>query len=263
MDGNDQKRAGGRMADIMDRVGVSATGGEVRKSLEEALATFSSLGYRYFEAWLSSRGSAMDMSRGAQHYKEIGARHGVKYCSLHMRTVESASREAIAQAVEEALFAEKIGARVATMTCSSKEIYVETARAVLNAIEGHDLTLVIQVHEGRALQNLDDLTRVLDAVADDRLKVQHEVGTFHALGISWDKVIDHFGSRIGLVHIKDMIGKQSVALGTGEVDVPGVFARMRALGYQGFYVIEIQNKDQENTGRYFADAVQLLRSRCS
>ncbi len=250
------------MADIMDRVGVSATGGEARKPLEEVLASYSSMGYRYFEAWLKGRGSAMDMTRGAEAYVRLARRCGMGYCSLHMRTVETASADAIAVAVEEALFAEKLGARVATLTCSTREVYVETARRVLNAIEGHDLTLIIQVHEGRAIETMDQLTEVLDAVGDERLKVQHEVGTFHALGVPWNKVIERFGLRIGLVHIKDMVGDQSVALGAGEVDVPGIFAEMRRIGYRGFYVIEIQNKDQENTARYFREAADLLRTRC-
>jgi sugar phosphate isomerase/epimerase len=251
------------VSDIMDRIGVSATGGEARKPLEDVLASFSSMGYRLFEAWLSGRGSALDMSKGADHYVRVAQRYGIKFCSLHMRTLETASPEGVARAVEEALFAEALGARVLTFTCATKQAYIDAARKVLAGIEGHDLTLVIQVHEGRAIGTMDDLTEVLDAVGDERLKVQHEVGTFHALGTSWDKVIDRFGLRIGLVHIKDMVGDQSVALGAGEVDVPGIFRRMRALGYPGYYVIEIQNKDQENTGRYFREAVQFLKTRCS
>jgi sugar phosphate isomerase/epimerase len=247
----------------MDRVGLSATGGDARKPLEEVLASYSSMGYRYFEAWLQGRGSAMDMSRGAEPYLDLARRFGMGYCSLHMRSVESAEDEAVGRAVEEALFAEKLGARALTFTCTTKQVYIEAARKVLDGIEGHDLTLVIQVHEGRALETMDDLTEVLDGVGDDRLKVQHEVGSFHPLGVDAVEVVERFGPRLGLVHIKDMVGDQSVPLGTGEVDIPALVAATRRVGYDGFFVIEIQNKDTENTNRYFREAVDYLRKNCS
>ena len=250
------------MADIMEQVGLSATGGDTQKPLEEVLASYSTMGYRYFEAWLKGRGSAMDMTNGPEFYVEKARRYGMRYCSLHMRDLESADQEAIDTAVEEALFAEKIGARVLTFTCSTKQVYVDAARKVLDAIEGHDLTLVIQVHEGRTLKTVDDLTDVLEAVADDRIKVQHEVGSFHALGADAVEVVERFGSRIALIHVKDMVGHQSVPLGKGEVDLPGLFAATRGIGYTGFYVIEIANADKENTNRYFAEAVDYLRTFC-
>jgi sugar phosphate isomerase/epimerase len=251
------------MPDIMDRIGLSATGGDASRPLEEVLESYSTMGYRYFEAWLQGRGSAMDMGRGPEPYIQLARRFGMGYCSLHMRTVDSAGDETVARAVAEALFAEKLGARALTFTCSTKQVYVDAARKVLDGIEGHDLTLVIQVHEGRALETMDDLTEVLDAVADDRLKVQHEVGSFHPLGVGAVEVVDRFGPRIGLVHIKDMVGHQSVPLGTGEVDIPGLFAALRRVGYKGFYVIEIQNADTENTNRYFREAVDYLKENCA
>ncbi len=97
---------------------------------------------------------------------------------------------------------------------------------------------------------------------DERLKVQHEVGSFHAMGVSWKEVCERFNTRIGLVHVKDMVGEQSVPLGTGEIDIPGLFDFMRSIGYEGFYVIEISNKDHENTNRYFAEAVKYLKENC-
>ncbi len=149
-----------------------------------------------------------------------------------------------------------------TFTCSTKQIYIDAAKKVLDSLDGHDLTLVIQVHEGRALETMDDLTEVLDAVGDNRIRVQHEVGTFHALGTDVVEVVRRFGSRIALVHVKDMIGERSVPLGKGDVDIRGLFSALRANGYGGFYVIEIANEDKENTDRYFAEAAEYLKKHC-
>ena len=96
-----------------------------------------------------------------------------------------------------------------------------------------------------------------------RSRAKRYGGRVHALGVSATEVVDRFGPRIALVHVKDMIGDRSVALGAGEVDIPGLFAAMRAVNYDGFYVIEINNDDKENTGRYFEEAVTYLRTKCA
>lgn len=108
--GRGESGGGGTVADLMDRVGLSATGGDSKKSLDEVLASYSAMGYRYFEAWLKGRGSAMDVADGPEFYVEKGREYGMGFCSLHMRDLETADQEAIDRAVEEALFAEKIGA---------------------------------------------------------------------------------------------------------------------------------------------------------
>jgi len=42
-------------------------------------------------------------------------------------------------------------------------VYIEAAKKFLDALEGHRITAVIQVHEGRSIETVDDLTEVLDA----------------------------------------------------------------------------------------------------
>ncbi len=63
-------QVGGTVIDIMAQVGLSATGGDTRRPLEEVLASYSAVGYRYFEAWPKGRGSAMEMSDGPEIYRK-------------------------------------------------------------------------------------------------------------------------------------------------------------------------------------------------
>ena len=248
--------------DIMEKIAVSATGGDTQKPLDEVLASYSRIGYKNFEVWLRGRGSAFEISRGADYYLEKGKKYGLEFSSLHLPAVEDAGEEALKGVVEGAHFAEALGIQTVVFNATAKKVYVKAAKKFLNAIQGHDITAVIQVHEGRSIETMEDLEGVLNAVGDERLKILHEVGSFHALGVSWKDVCERFNTRIGLVHVKDMIGAQSVPLGTGEVDIPGLFRFMRSIDYDGFFVIEIANKDTENTNHYFAEAVGYLKNNC-
>ena len=50
--------------------------------------------------------------------------------------------------------------------------------------------------------------------------------------------------------------------GTGEIDLPGLFAHMDAAGYAGDYVVEMEVKDTENTLKYLADALAYMKRYC-
>jgi sugar phosphate isomerase/epimerase len=243
---------------IMNRIAVSATGGDDKKPLDEVLKSYSAMGYLNFEAWIKSRGSVLDPAKGAACYKKKIAGYGMAFSSLHMPSLAAADEAAIRKALDLARFAEELGIKTVTFNADTKQVYIESVKRFLDALTGHDLTAVIQVHEGRAVASMDDLTEVLDAVNDERLKVQHVVGSFHAMGVSWRVVCERFSTRIGLVHVKDMIGGRCVPLGKGEVDIAGLFKYMEGIGYSGYYVVEIVPEDRENTNRYFADAWRYL-----
>ena len=244
---------------FMDRLAVSATGGDDKKPLDEVLPSYSAMGFRYFEAWLHGRGSALDLSRGADYYNEKIRQYGMLgFSSLHMSSIEKADDASLQQSLRIVEFAETLGITTLTFNASGKDVYIEGVKRLLNELDGRKLTLVCQVHEGRSIGTFDDLTEVLDVVGDPRLQIQHEVGSFYAMGITWKEVCDRFAGRIGLVHVKDMIGSQSVPLGSGEIELPELFAYLEGQGYDGFYVVEIAPRDRENTNRYFAEAFHYL-----
>jgi sugar phosphate isomerase/epimerase len=243
---------------IMDRIAVSATGGDDKKPLDEVLKSYSAMGYRNFEAWIKGRGSVLDPAKGADFYKKKIAEYGMAFSSLHMPSLAAADDASIQKALDLARFAEGLGIKTVTFNADTKQVYIESVKRFLDALTGHDLTAVIQVHEGRSIGTMDDLTEVLDAVNDERLKVQHEVGSFHAMGVSWRAVCERFSTRIGLVHLKDMIGEQCMPFGAGEVDVPALIRYMEGLGYRGYYVVEIVPKDRENANRYLGEAWRYL-----
>lgn len=58
--------------------------------------------------------------------------------------------------------------------------------------------------------------------SNERLRAAARVGGL------WAEGFDLLGESIALVHVKDQVGPQSVPFGTGEVDLPGLFAHMKA-----------------------------------
>ena len=64
------------------------------------------------------------------------------------------------------------------------------------------------------------------------LKVNYDSGNSASLGYRPDEEFAAYGARIGSVHIKDRrLGGGTVALGTGDADLPAVFSGLRRLQY--------------------------------
>jgi L-ribulose-5-phosphate 3-epimerase len=72
------------------------------------------------------------------------------------------------------------------------------------------------------------------------LRANYDSGNSSSLGYHPAEEFAAYGTRIGSVHIKDRrLGGGTVPLGTGDADLPAVFRRLAALGYQGDYVLQI------------------------
>jgi len=72
-----------------------------------------------------------------------------------------------------------------------------------------------------------------------RLKVNYDTGNSASLGYNPAEEFSAYGERIGSVHIKDRrLGGGTVALGTGDADLPAVFAGLRQLQYGGDLVLQ-------------------------
>ena len=72
-----------------------------------------------------------------------------------------------------------------------------------------------------------------------RLKVNYDAGNSASLGYDPRAEFAAYGERIGSVHIKDRVrGGGTVPLGTGDADLPAVFAGLCALRYGGDFVLQ-------------------------
>jgi sugar phosphate isomerase/epimerase len=72
--------------------------------------------------------------------------------------------------------------------------------------------------------------------------------------VDWPAIIADYPDRVYNVHLKDHLGPQSVAIGAGEIDLPGLIAALRAVGYEGALAIEMEVTDPENLHLYVKQA---------
>lgn len=231
-------------------------------SLEEALSAYAGLGFRKFEAFTTWVKSAFDFEADPQHYIDRLTAHGMRLASLHLPPITDEVDATLARAVRAARFAAAVGADTVIFKGKTRELLIRTGRAMLDAVEGLGLSVVLTNHAGTAISTLADYRDVIDGIADPRMKTCLEVGHFHSVGVSWRQGCELLGETIALVHIKDQVGRQSVPFGTGQVDLPGLFAHMRSVGYGGDFVVEMEVADRENTLTHLAEAVKYLQAHC-
>jgi inosose dehydratase len=122
------------------------------------------------------------------------------------------------------------------------------------------LPLVVHPHMGQLLQDPDELDTVMAATDPRYVKLLLDTGHFAAAGGDPTKAMKTHAKRLAMMHIKDVAprpdspaGKkyQFVELGQGKVDFKGLFAALRAAGYHGWVVVEL---DSVPAGRAPRDA---------
>jgi inosose dehydratase len=106
--------------------------------------------------------------------------------------------------------------------------------------------LVLHPHMGQMVQNPDEVDAVMAASDPKYVKLLLDTGHYAAAGGDPVKAIRTHGKRLGMLHIKDVIDKpggkyQFVELGKGKVDFRAVFAALRAEGFHGWAVVELDS----------------------
>jgi len=243
----------------MDNVAASPCG-FLDMDLEEVLAALSGMGYRKFEAFTTGKGAGLDPESDADLYVNLAKKYGMSYSSVHLPVVGEDLH--VGEAVEVARFAASLGAPVVIFKAASRQAYIRSARAFLDAIEGLPVTPVLQNHYGTPISSLADYREVIDGIGDPRMKTLLEVGHFQMAGIAWEEGYELLKGSIALVHVKDMIGAQPVEFGTGEVDLPKLWATMCDAGYTGDFVIEMETEPREKRLALMGQAYEYIKRNC-
>jgi len=230
--------------------------------LEECLAAYAKLGFTKFEAFTSWCRSAFDIDADPADYRRRLERFGMRVSSMHLPPIEQDVAATLDRAVRGARFAAACGAGVVLFKAATRELYIEAGRRFLDAIDGLRLTTVLQNHAGTAISTPDDFREVIGGIGDPRMKTLLEVGQFNSVGVSWRQGCELLGDSIALVHVKDQVGPKRVPFGEGETDLPGLFDHMRAVGYGGDFVVEIETEPDERRLEVMAAAVEYLTKHC-
>lgn len=86
----------------------------------------------------------------------------------------------------------------------------------------------------------EKFARLLERLPHPMVKANYDSGNSASLGYVPQEEFAAYGSRVGSVHIKDRVrGGGTVALGTGDVNFPGVFSCLEKVRYNGDYVLQV------------------------
>ena len=129
----------------------------------------------------------------------------------------------------------------------------EQSFARVSALAGHGVELAIE-----STLPADALESSLEGKP---LGVCYDLGNTTALGYDIVQEIHILGSRISHVHVKDKRREdgQNVILGTGDTDLVGAFAALKAIGFAGDFTLETnRGNDPVDTARAHFKLVEGL-----
>jgi inosose dehydratase len=132
---------------------------------------------------------------------------------------------------------------------------VEKLHEPLRVAEDYGVKILLESH-GPYTGNPDALEQILDAADSPALGVNLDTGNTWLAGADPVDFVKRFGPRIEHVHWKDLgpeweprrgqifgCGMSTIALGTGQVDVRGVWDALVAAGFDGATTLEIAGDD--------------------
>ena len=131
-------------------------------------------------------------------------------------------------------------------------------RKLLGLITDMPVRVALEPHVGSQFQNETDYEEIFGNITTEQLGITIDTGHFHEAGVDWKALIRKYPDRIYNVHVKDHVGSQSVPIGRGEIDMPGLIYELRAIDYRGPLAVELEVKDPENLPLYVSDAYRYL-----
>ncbi|RAP78420.1 sugar phosphate isomerase/epimerase family protein [Paenibacillus montanisoli] len=127
---------------------------------------------------------------------------------------------------------------------------VSGIRQMLPLIRNKRARLALEPHFGSQFQTRADYDYLFSQIDDSRVGITIDTGHFHSAGVDWKAIIRDFGSKIYNIHLKDHIGKQSVEIGKGEIDLHGLIEELHKIDYKGALAVEMEVEDPQNLPQY-------------
>lgn len=139
------------------------------------------------------------------------------------------------------------------------EASIAGIRALIPLIEGMPLKVALEPHYHSQYQDAEDYDAIFSQIDHPQVGITIDTGHFHSAGVDTKALIRKYGPKIWNVHLKDHVGTQSVAIGSGEIDLRGILAALHEVDYRGALALEIEAKDKENLPRFVAEAHAYLQ----
>jgi sugar phosphate isomerase/epimerase len=237
--------------------------------LDSAFKLFASVGYRYFEAFVTWTGAQLDVHKvDKEEVKRKLAQYDLRLSSLNIENFvaedDGKFRERLERqkrnihwAIE--LGCGKINFKGGKRTEDDMSFLIQGARELASYCENLPVELCLANHHGNRIEQIEDLDRIFSRIDHPKVGILVDIGHYHSSQVDIPALIRRYGDKIKLVHTKDQIGSQSVPFGEGEIDNPGLLKLLHEVGYDGFVVVEIEVEDKENTPGYIKESRDYLQ----
>jgi sugar phosphate isomerase/epimerase len=217
-------------------------------TLEPALELCRGMGFSKFEGFTEWATSRLDWRGDPSAPRRMAESMGLRFSSFHLPTAQGDSNADLGDLMVAARYAAGLGADVVLFKAASREIYGSVGLRLLDGLAAESLALtpVLQNYHKGPIDTPGDYSEVLRRLGHDpRMKALLEVGQFQRTGVTWRQGWDLMAGRIALMHINDIRDGRSVLYGTGVVDFPGLMQRVKASGYAGNIVVELELATRE------------------
>ena len=210
---------------------------------------------------------------GRKEIQALGAEHGVRVASLtgdcFMQApfwkAEGAARSALLDKLDRIVdAASQLGVGMIVLplvdhgsldTPAQRELVLAELNRRAEALRGARVRIVFETDYGPR-----DYAEFLRHLPADVFGVNYDIGNSASLGFVPREEFAAYGERIVNVHVKDrVLGGTTVPLGTGNADLPGAFAGLAALGYDGNYILQTARAVDDDHAGALARYAQMTR----
>ena len=144
------------------------------------------------------------------------------------------------------------------------EPFMKSLEELVPVFEKTPVRLGLENHYHNWIQYIPDYEWIFSRIGSPSVGMTLDTGHFTSAGVDPVEVAGKFARRVFHVHVKDHVGTQSVALGTGQTDNIGVVRVLKEAGYDGYLSQEIEVADHSKADQAAAEGftymTKLLRA---
>jgi sugar phosphate isomerase/epimerase len=141
--------------------------------------------------------------------------------------------------------------------------FLKSLEELVPILEGTEIKIGLENHYRNWIQYIQDYEHIFQHVDAPSIGITIDTGHFTSAGVDPAEVAMRFKDRIYHVHIKDHIGTQSVALGTGQTNNFGMVKVLKESGYSGYLSQELEIEDRKNADRTACEGLKYMQKLCA
>jgi len=138
--------------------------------------------------------------------------------------------------------------------------FLRSLEELLPVLEGAPVRLALENHYGNWIQFIQDYEHIFQHIDHPQVGITLDTGHFTSAGVDPEAVARRFPNKIFHVHIKDHVGTQSVALGSGHTNNHGMARALKAAGYTGFISQELELDGEADPDAAAAAGIHYLNA---